>query len=68
MPVIKGLEGAEKFSDWQDLGFDAHSLVSDPGFVNVSEDDFSLKPDSPAFRMGFKAIDMSTVGLRGQNQ
>jgi hypothetical protein len=68
MQVIRGLEGVENFADWQELGFDAHSLVADPGFVNASGEDFSLKPDSPAFKMGFNAIDMSTVGLRGRNR
>ena len=68
MHVIRGLEGAESFADWQELGFDSHSLVADPGFVNASGEDFSLKPDSPAFKMGFNAIDMSTVGLRGRNR
>jgi hypothetical protein len=40
----------------------------DPGFVNASEDDYSLKPNSPAFKMRFNPIDMSTVGLRGKTK
>jgi parallel beta-helix repeat protein len=68
MQVIRGLEGTENFADWQGLGFDTHSLVMDPGFVNASDDDFSLKPNSPAFKIGFKSIDISNVGLRGKTK
>jgi parallel beta-helix repeat protein len=66
MPVIRGLEGAEYFADWQELNFEKHSLVMDPNFVNVSEDDYSLNPNSPAFKIGFKPIDISNIGLRGK--
>jgi hypothetical protein len=67
MSVIRGLEGTENFADWQERGFDRHSLVIDPGFVDPSEDDYSLKPDSPAFGIGFRPIDISNVGIRGKN-
>jgi len=67
MQVIKGLEETESFADWQERDFDTHSLVIDPGFVNASEDEFSLKPESPAFKIGFRPIDMSNVGIRGKN-
>jgi hypothetical protein len=33
-------------------------------FVDPGNDDYSLKPDSPALKLGFKPIDMSEVGLR----
>ncbi len=57
---------AETFEDWQNLGFDTHSIVADPLFVDPENDDYSLKPDSPAFKLGFKPIDLSRVGLRGR--
>ena len=28
-------------------------------------DDYTLRPESPAFKLGFKPIDLSRVGLRG---
>ncbi len=65
---LKDFEGIENFSDWQDLGFDKHSLVENPDFINLSEGDYSLKPGSPAFKMGFKPIDISNVGLRGKSR
>lgn len=68
MAVIRGLEGIDYFADWQKLNFEQHSLVMDPEFVNASEDDYSLKPNSPAFTIGFKPIDVSNVGLRGKTK
>jgi len=37
---------------------------ADPLFADPGKGDFGLKPDSPALKMGFKAMDLSTVGPR----
>jgi Right handed beta helix region/GH141 insertion domain len=50
---------------WRRLGLDRHSRIGDPAFVGVTAADFRLRPGSPALRMGFKPIDVSTVGLYG---
>lgn len=61
------------FDQWQKIersgkyateGMDFHSLIADPLFVNPEEGDFSLQPDSPAFKLGFEPIDLSSVGPR----
>ena len=62
---ILGLPGVESFEDWQKLGYDTHSIVADPLFVDPENNDYSLRPESPAFKLGFKPIDLSRVGLRG---
>jgi len=49
------------FAEWQQAGFDVHSILGDPLFVNAAEDDYRLKPDSPAFKLGFEQIDLSQV-------
>ncbi len=49
---------------WQALGFDRHSRVADPGFVDPDHDDFRLKDDSPAPSIGFHPLDLSSVGPR----
>ena len=57
MPEITTLE------DWQKSGFDFHSVIADPMFVDSEHDNYTLKPESPAFKLGFKQIDVSRVGL-----
>ena len=52
------------FEDWKKRGHDQHSLIADPKFVDPKKFNFKLKPDSPAFGLGFKQIDMSKVGPR----
>jgi len=64
--VINGLPGVKTFEDWNKLGLDTHSIVADPLFVDAENDDYTLRPDSPALKMGFKPIDLSGVGLRGR--
>ena len=54
----------QDFDRWQDGGQDPHSLVADPLFTDPQAGDFTLSPDSPAFALGFKPIDLSTVGVR----
>lgn len=56
--------GKQTFAQWNARGKDVHSIYADPMFVNAANFDFRLKPESPAFRFGFKPIDMSTVGPR----
>jgi hypothetical protein len=52
------------WADWQARGKDTHSRYADPLFRNPEADDFTLAPDSPAFALGFRAIDLSRVGPR----
>lgn len=50
------------WSRWVASGFDRHSIVADPCFVDPLAGDFRLRPESPALAMGFNPIDLSTVG------
>jgi len=52
------------FEQWQAKGMDVHSVVADPMLVDPSNGDFSVKPDSPALKLGFKPIDIGKVGPR----
>lgn len=49
---------------WQERGKDNHSMFTDPLFEDAEGYDFRLKPGSPAFGLGFKAINMENVGPR----
>lgn len=55
--------GEMPLADWQKLGFDRHSLVADPRFRNAAADDYRLRADSPAWRLGFKPIPAEKIGL-----
>lgn len=50
------------YSEWQRAGQDTHSIVADPLFVDPSKDDYHLKPNSPAFKLGFKPIPTEKIG------
>jgi hypothetical protein len=66
-PIIKGVPGVQSFADWRARGLDEHTITADPLFVDLEKDDYTLRPDSPAFKVGFVPIDVSAVGLRGRD-
>ncbi len=61
---ITEAEPLDEWTSWQREGWDQHSLVADPLFVDWQHDDFRLKPKSPAFKLGFKAIPVEKIGVR----
>ncbi|MCH5372344.1 MAG: right-handed parallel beta-helix repeat-containing protein, partial [Planctomycetes bacterium] len=50
---------------WRKLGYDQHSIIADPLFVDPENNDFRLQPDSPALKIGFKPFDYSEAGVYG---
>lgn len=52
------------FDDWKTKGLDVHSVIADPLFVDPARKDDRLRPESPAFRLGFRPTDLSDVGPR----
>jgi parallel beta-helix repeat protein len=57
-----GKETNSEWVAWQALGNDQHSLIADPLLVNPAQDDFRLKSESPAFKLGFKPIPIEEIG------
>lgn len=59
---------AQSAEHWKKMekgqGLDCHSLVADPMFVDPEKGDLRLKPESPALKLGFRQLDLSTVGVR----
>lgn len=49
---------------WRARGHDRRSVIADPLFNDPDRGDFSVRPGSPALALGFKPIDLSTVGVR----
>jgi parallel beta-helix repeat protein len=62
--VAKARFGDASLDQWQARGHDTNSIIADPLFVNAAKQDFRLQRGSPALKMGFKPIDLSSVGVR----
>jgi len=52
----------EGWKEWRKRGFDEGSVVADPLFENPDADDYRLKPDSPAWKLGFERIPVEKIG------
>lgn len=64
---IRGQCPAETLEEWRsilDKKYDQHSIVAEPMFVEPANRNYHLKPESPAFKLGFKDIDTSEIGLK----
>jgi hypothetical protein len=60
-----GMQCADaNLEQWRARGHDVHSLITDPLFVAPKGDDFALRKDSPALKIGFQPIDLKQVGVR----
>ena len=51
------------FGAWQAGGMDAGSVVADPLFVDPEHGDWTLRPESPALKLGFKPFDWTRAGV-----
>lgn len=65
LPLIVGLQGVpaqDQWPEWNNRGFDKHSIVADPLFVDMKRKDYRLSPASPAWRIGFAGIPVEKIG------
>jgi hypothetical protein len=60
--ALGGKLGELDMDGWHAKGQDLHSVVADPRFVDVAKDDYRLRGDSPALKMGFKPIPVEKIG------
>ena len=65
-PVFHKGWGADKLrlGDMQQYGMEKGTVIADPLFADTANYDFTLRPESPALKMGFRPIDISDVGPR----
>ena len=69
---IRGADGPEPgakkldLDQWQALGFDRDSVFADPLFVDPARNDFRVRPESPALRLGFRNFEMGLWGITGE--
>ena len=61
----RGSKGGIRYTldQWRKLGFDQHSVYADPMFVDPDNGDYHVKPNSPALKLGFRNLDVSSAGL-----
>jgi hypothetical protein len=57
-----------RWGDFEDkakpmVTFKDNFLEGDPRFVDAAHENFQLKPDSPAFKLGFRRIPIEKIGL-----
>jgi len=55
--------GLTTWEEWRRAGYDKYSMVADPLFTDPGNDDYRLKKESLAFRLGFKQIPLEKIGL-----
>ena len=60
---LVGVPG-ESWQKWREMGFDEHSIVGDPLFVDPGKGDYRLRAESPALKLGFKPIPFERIGPR----
>ena len=53
---------------WANVGWDVHSVTTNPLFVNPKTLDYSVKPGSPALKLGFVNFPMDQFGKPGAPQ
>jgi hypothetical protein len=51
-----------EWDSWREQHQDEHSIVADPLFIDPQHDDYRLRPESPAFKLGFHPIPVEKIG------
>jgi hypothetical protein len=62
---VAGLPEAT-LEQWRQRGYDLHTSVADPLFVDPAHGDYRLKSESPALKLGFKPIPFQRIAA-GEN-
>lgn len=53
---------ADSWESWRILGQDRDSILADPLFMDAAHGDYRLKPESPAFTLGFEPLPLEKMG------
>lgn len=60
--TLRAAELLEPWTAWRKTGNDAHSVVADPQLCNLAAGDYRLRPESPAFALGFQPLPLDKIG------
>ena len=55
------------WDEWRNFGHDAEGVIADPLFTAPENGDFTLRPESPALKIGFKPFDWRIAGVAGDD-
>ena len=66
-PISTNAFNGGTWEKWRADGMDEGSVIADPLFVDWPSGDWRLKPESPAFGIGFKAWDYTFAGVRKED-
>lgn len=61
--TVTGLGKPMGIAEWRGRGFDVHSVVADPGFVDAANGDYRVREGSPALELGFRNFAMDRFGV-----
>ena len=59
-------KGQSFLNQYKARGVDSNSIAADPLFVDIIHGNFHLKKESPAYKIGFREIDFSKIGLTNE--
>ena len=60
--TLHEIEMLDEWASWQAKGADRNSVVADPLFTSAEGEDGQLRPDSPAWKLGFERIPFEKIG------
>ncbi|MRI01305.1 hypothetical protein GH721_12255 [Kriegella sp. EG-1] len=61
-PKKNKISKAYNFQQWKESGYDNHSKIDNPLFVDPKNGDYSVAANSPALKLGFKNFSMNDFG------
>ena len=61
-PDEVNVTGEKSMEAWQAEGYDQHSMVAEPLFIDPENGDYRVKDNSPALKLGFKNFPMDEFG------
>ncbi len=62
--TVHEAEPMDEWRSWQQEGWDQHSIVADPLFVDPEKGDYRLQNNSPALKIGFQPTPINQIGIQ----
>lgn len=59
---LKDVPKESEWGSWLEMGQDQGSIIADPLFEDAENEDYRLRDDSPAFKIGFQQIPVDKIG------